>query len=81
MGSLDQRTEKSTTFGRGGYPERPRGKREETRRLRLTLGQTPSKAESSPAAVKYRVVLKCRCESDCESNNKRAVGKARVVKP
>jgi hypothetical protein len=81
MGSLDQRTEETTTFGRGSYPERPRGKREETRRLRLALGQTPSKAEKSPAAVKYRVVLKCSSESDYEINKERAVGKARVSKP
>jgi len=80
MASLHQRTEETTTVGRTSYPPRPRGKRGETRRLHLALGHGPSSPESSSGSVKYRVVLKCRCENNCESNKEKTVGKALLSK-
>jgi len=76
MGPLHQETAKTAAVGRKTYPPRPRGRRSEKRKLRLTLGPASSPAEGCSAAVKYRVVLKCGYENKKE----KIVGKAPLLK-
>lgn len=76
MASLHQGTEETITVGPVSYPPRPRGRRGEKRKLRLTLGPALSPTEGCSASVKYRVVLKCGYENKKE----KIVGKALLSK-
>ena len=57
-------------------PAPPRERRGEKRKLRLRLGSDTSEEAANPAAVKYRVVLKCGYENKKE----KIVGKAPLLK-